>query len=166
MGSTVYLGLPLMAILALLQTAVFPRFPILNIMPQLILLAALAWGLLRGVTEGVVWAFIGGFMLDMFTIAPMGLSAVSYMTAVFTVVFLQESLPSSRFFAPLIMAGIGTIIVALTYQITARLLGYPLILQTFIHLPQTILINMILMLPIYWSMSSLYNRLRPRRVHL
>ncbi len=166
MGSTVYLGLPLMALLALLQTAVFPRFPIFNIMPQLILLAALAWGLLRGVTEGVVWAFIGGFMLDMFTIAPMGLSAVSYITAVFTVVFLQESLPSSRFFAPLIMAGIGTIIAVLTYQIAARLLGYPFILQTFIRLPQTILINMILMLPIYWSMSSLYNRLRPRRVHL
>ncbi len=166
MGSTVYIGLPLMALLAVLQTAVFSRLPIFNSVPQFILLAALAWGLLRGVTEGVVWAFIGGFMLDLFTVAPMGLTAVSYITAVFITIWLQEGLPSSRFFTPLALAGIGIIIATITYQIMARLLGYSFTLQTFTSLPQSILLNMLIMLPMYWSMSGLYNRLRPRRVHL
>ncbi len=166
MGSTVYIGIPLMAFLAVLQTAVFSRLPAFNSVPLFILLAALTWGLLRGVTEGVVWAFIGGFMLDLFTIAPMGLTAVSYITAVFATIWLQESLPSNRFFTPLILAGIGTIIAIVTSQIMAQLLGYSFTLQTFTNLPQLTILNMTVMLPIYWFISGLYNWLRPRRVHL
>ena len=166
MGSTVYIALPLMAVLAVLQTAVFSRLPIFNSVPQIILLASISWGLLRGVTEGVVWAFIGGFILDLFSIAPMGLTAVSYITAVFVTVWLQESLPQSRFFIPLALAGFGTIIATIVYQLGARLLGYAFSIQTLTALPQTILLNIIVMMPMYWAMSALYNLLRPRRVHL
>ena len=166
MGSTVYLAFPLMIVLAVLQTAVFSRLPILNNVPQIILLASISWGLLRGVTEGVVWAFIGGFILDLFTIAPMGLTAVSYITAVFVTIWLQESLPQSRFFTPLVLAGLGTIIAAIVYQLGARLLGYAFSIQTLTSLPQAILLNIIVMMPMYWAMSALYNLLRPRRVHL
>ena len=166
MGSTVYIALPLMALLAVLQTAVFARLPVLNSVPQLILLASISWGLLRGVTEGVVWAFIGGFILDLFTIAPMGLTAVSYITAVFVTIWLQESIPQNRFFTPLVLAGFGTIIATITYQLGARLFGYAFSIQTLTSLPQTILLNIIVMMLMYWAMSGLYNLLRPRRVHL
>lgn len=166
MGSTVYIALPLMALLAVLQTAVLSHLPIFNSVPQIILLASISWGLLRGVTEGVVWAFIGGFILDLFSIAPMGLTAVSYITAVFVTVWLQESLPKSRFFTPLALAGLGTIIATIVYQLGARLLGYAFSIQTLTSLPQAILLNIIVMMPMYWAMSALYNLLRPRRVHL
>ena len=48
MAVNFYVAIPLMAVLAILQTAVLPRFPIAGLEPQLVFLVALAWGLLRG----------------------------------------------------------------------------------------------------------------------
>ena len=62
MSSTIYLAIPVMLVLAVVQTAVLPRFPIFGLVPLLPFLVALAWGLLRGMNEGIVWAFVGGLL--------------------------------------------------------------------------------------------------------
>ena len=96
-ASTVFLAIPLMAFLTVLHTAVWPHFPILGVVPSLPFLVALAWGLLRGVTEGMVWAFIAGFFMDLFTAAPAGGLALTYMIAVLVAVLINEVLPANRF---------------------------------------------------------------------
>ena len=60
MAVNFYAAIPLMALLAIVQTAILPRFPIAGVEPQLLFLLALAWGLARGLEEGLVWAFIAG----------------------------------------------------------------------------------------------------------
>ena len=82
MAVNFYAAIPLMAVLAILQTAVLPRFPIAGLEPQLVFLVALAWGLLRGLEEGLVWAFIAGLWLDLFSMTPLGLSSLAFMAAV------------------------------------------------------------------------------------
>jgi hypothetical protein len=61
MPNSVYAAVPLMALLAVGQTAVFARLPILGAVPLIPFLVALLWGLLRGIEEGAIWAFAPGF---------------------------------------------------------------------------------------------------------
>ena len=82
MAVNFYAAIPLMAVLAVLQTAVLPRFPIAGLEPQLVFLVALAWGLLRGLEEGLVWAFIAGIWADLFSLTPLGLSSLAFMAGV------------------------------------------------------------------------------------
>jgi len=45
--------------------------------PDLVLLAVVGWAFLRGPTEGVIWAFIGGLLLDLFSGGPFGCFTLS-----------------------------------------------------------------------------------------
>ena len=77
MSSSIYVAIPVMALLTVLQTAVLPHFPIFGLVPQLPFLFALAWGIVRGLDEGVVWAFVAGFLVDLLSVTPLGISAAS-----------------------------------------------------------------------------------------
>lgn len=166
MSSTIYLAIPVMLLLAVVQTAVLPRFPILGLIPQLPFLVALGWGLLRGMNEGIVWAFIGGLLLDLFSVAPMGATSFSYMLAILAVIWVETALPADRFFVPVIMAIAGTVIYLLVYLILLRLLGYLTTFQGAAALLPTAILHGALILPIYWLMFYLDRVFRPRPVEL
>jgi len=125
-----YAAIPLMAVLAILQTAVLPRFPIAGLEPQLVFLVALAWGLLRGLEEGLVWAFIAGLWLDLFSMTPLGLSSLAFMAAVAGPVLLQGVLPPRRLPVAALMAALGTLVYLLFYAVALGLLGHLPILST------------------------------------
>lgn len=63
---------PLLTGVALLQDIVLARVSILGGRPDLVLLSVVAWATLRGSAEGIVWGFIGGLLLDLFSGGPMG----------------------------------------------------------------------------------------------
>jgi len=166
MSSSIYLAVPLMLLLTVAQTAVLPRFPLLGLIPQLPFLVALAWGLLRGIEEGVVWAFVAGFCLDLFSIGPMGLTALTFMTAVLTVTWIEQNFPQNRFFMPVIVAILGTLIYLFLYLFLLRLLGYQSNLLAAASLPPVAILHGALILPVYWLMYFLDRRFRPRRVEI
>ena len=166
MSSTIYLAIPVMLLLAVVQTAVVPHFPILGLIPQLSFLVALAWGLLRGMNEGLVWAFVGGLLLDLFSVAPLGVTSLSFMLAILAVVWIENAMPADRFFIPVIMAAVATIIYLLVYFIFLRLLGYPTSLQGAAALLPTAVLHGLLILPVYWLLYYLDRAFRPRPVEL
>ena len=166
MSSTVYLAIPVMLLLAVVQTAVLPRFPILGLVPQLPFLVALAWGLLRGMNEGIIWAFIGGLLLDLFSIAPIGVTSFSFMLAIIAVIWIENAIPADRFFVPVVMAIAATVINLLIYLILLRLLGYPTTLQGAAALLPTAILHGALILPVYWLLFYLDRIFRPRPVQL
>ena len=51
--------------------------------PDLILIIVIIWAALRGVEEGVVWAFIGGLLLDLLSGGPLGLYPLALVPAAF-----------------------------------------------------------------------------------
>ncbi len=69
----IYLGLPLLVTSAALQSAWLERLSILGGRPDLVLLIALCWGTMRGLQEGMLWAFVGGVCLDALSAAPFGI---------------------------------------------------------------------------------------------
>lgn len=55
---------------ALSEATVLPFLRVGNAQPDLTLLVVGAWSLRRGVEEGVIWAFIGGIVLDLLSAGP------------------------------------------------------------------------------------------------
>lgn len=164
MSFNYYLSLPIMALLMVIQSTILPRFPIFVMVPQLELLAALAWGLLRGPNEGVVWAFVGGVLFDLFSTGPMGATPLALMAAVLIVSFVQANLPPNRLLWPIFLGGLGTLVYLLLYSGLARLLGKnPAGIS---NLSSIILLHALFMLPIYWPLVALNNILNPRRVEM
>ncbi len=163
---SVYLAVPVMLVLAVVQTAVLPHFPILGLIPQPVFLVALSWGLLRGINEGIVWAFIGGICLDLFSVGPLGATALAFMLAILAVTWVENAMPTSRFFLPMIMAALATLIYLFVYFFLLRLLGQQFNMQTAVALSPLAILHGALVLPIYWLMYYLDRGFRPRRIEL
>ncbi len=164
MAVNFYAAIPLMALLAIVQTAVLPHFPIAGVEPQLLFLVALAWGLVRGLEEGLVWAFIGGLWSDLFSMTPVGLSSLAFMAAVAAGVLLQQVMPPRRLLVAALMAGLGTFIYLIISLIVLGLLGHGVSAAGLAELTPLFVLHMVTILPIYLLLQSLVRVLKPRRV--
>ena len=166
MTVSVYLAIPLMLVLGLVETAVLPHFPIFGTIPQLAFLVALAWGLLYGVEEGAVWAFFAGVFTDLFSISPVGVSSLAFMVAITAVIWTTQALPASRLLLPLALAGLATVISFIVELVLLRLFGTIADFQSIILLPNILLLHILAILPIYWLLYFINRTVRPRRVQL
>jgi rod shape-determining protein MreD len=151
-------------LLAVVQTAVLPHFPILGYVPQLLFLVALAWGLLRGVNEGVLWGFVAGFCQDLFSTMPMGLTSLAFTMAIFTVIVVGQMFPSNRFFLPMMQAAVATFIFLLLYFFLLRVMGYATGTGTAVTFLPLVLLHSVLILPVYWLLNGLIYAVQPRPV--
>ncbi len=166
MTVSIYLAIPLMLLLGLVETAVLPHFPILGTTPQLAFLVALAWGLLYGVEEGAVWAFFAGVFTDLFSISPVGVSSLAFMVAITAVIWTTQALPASRLLLPVALAGLATVISFIVELVLLRLFGTIADFQSIILLPNILLLHILAILPIYWLLYFINRTVRPRRVQL
>ncbi|MCA9932459.1 MAG: rod shape-determining protein MreD [Ardenticatenaceae bacterium] len=166
MRTSVYAAIPLMTVLAVLETAVLPRFPILGLVPQLPFLVALSWGLLRDFEEGITWAFVGGLILDLFSIGPTGLTALAWMIAIALALLIAQSFPTSRVILPALDAGFATLVYLALYFLLLRLFGYQTSLEITTALPPLAILHALLILPIYWFMYTVDKKFWPRRVQI
>lgn len=163
MRISLYVGIAVMIVLAVIQTSVLPHFPIAGISPQLLFLVALAWGLLRGLEEGLVWAFIAGICVDLFSTAPLGLSALAFMVAVAVGVLLQPLFPPRRLLVAFSLAAIGTVIYLSIYLIVLRLLGHGMPAGSIAGLLPMLVLHALLIIPIYLLLQAILGPFRPRR---
>lgn len=166
MSVSVYLAIPLMLVLGLVETAVLPHFPIFGLSPQLAFLVALAWGLLYGIEEGAVWAFFAGIFTDLFSITPVGVSSLAFMVGITAVIWATQALPTSRVLLPLALAGLATVISFIIELVLLRLFGTITNFQSITVLPNILLLHVLGVLPIYWLLYLINRAIRPRRVQL
>lgn len=164
MGNHIYLAIPIMAVLSIFHSSILSRFPILGVEPQLLFLVALVWGMVRGIEEGLVWAFIAGIFNDLFSLAPMGISSLAFMAGVGVPLFLRPILPPRRLLVAMFMAGLGTLIYLTVYAIVLRVFGFGVSAKGLLELMPIIAIHAVLVLPILLIVESLLKTLRPRRV--
>jgi len=82
---------------ALIETTVLPLFPVAGATINLVLVLAIVATMAMGVEDGLVWAFVGGLMLDMLTPArPLGATALSLLLVVGVTVIVARFFPPDR----------------------------------------------------------------------
>lgn len=85
-GSTIlslYVTIPLLTLIALGQDVLLTRLDVLGGRVDLVFLSVVAWGMLRGSAEAIIWGFFGGLVLDLFSGGPMGAITLALMIVAF-----------------------------------------------------------------------------------
>lgn len=164
MPKYIFIAVPLMAVLAILHTSVLAQIPVLGAAPQLLFLVALAWGIVRGMEEGLAWAFVAGVFTDLFSLAPLGISSLAFMAGVAGPLMIRHALPPHRLLVAMFLAALGTVIYLTVYAVGLRIFGFGIGLGGLAELLPLIGFHAILILPIYLIVDSILRTFRPRRV--
>jgi rod shape-determining protein MreD len=106
-----------MVLIALVQDSALVPVTILGGHPDLVLLAVVAWGLLRGSAEGMIWAFIGGIVLDLLSGGPLG----GITLALLIVAFLAGRQWGSELGSTYVQLVLLTIVVTFLYHVVLLL---------------------------------------------
>jgi rod shape-determining protein MreD len=159
-------GIPLLALLAILQSAVLSHIGLLDGRPDLILLAVVGWSLTGRWREAMIWGFVGGLLLDLLSGVPFGTSAMALvLVATFT------SLLEGRFWEANLLIPLGAMLLAsLAYHavlLGALLIsGHPIDLglaASRVVLP-SLFLNLVFALPTAQLATSLQRSLFPPEV--
>lgn len=166
MNRSLYVVIPLALILTILQATMLARVSVFGVSLQPALLVAIAWSILRGPYEGLVWAFIIGVILDFFSIGPTGSMALALMIAVLPLTYLNHMLPENAYVMPIALTALGVVIYLLVYTIILAMAQMGFRSNVLIDLPLTVLLNTLLSIPIYWSLRWTSRLLYPRQIEL
>ena len=116
-----YVMSPLLLIASLLQSTAAARIQVGGVKPDLVLLLVLIGTLIYGSRPGIVWAFLGGIALDIFSGGPMGASSLALMAATLVIGLGQRNLSRFNVLVPLGATMIGTLLYGVSYVL---LLGW------------------------------------------
>ena len=69
--------------MALTQTVLLSRVNLWGARPDLMLLVVLAWSVVRGMNEGLMWGVIGGLIVDLLSGGPLGATMLALLVVAF-----------------------------------------------------------------------------------
>jgi rod shape-determining protein MreD len=160
------IGLPLLALLAVLQSTLLRHLQLLDGRPDLVLLAVVAWSLTGRTEEAMIWGFFGGLFMDLLSGIPFGSSAMALV-----LVAALASLLEGRFWEAHLLMPLGVMLAA-SVLYHALALGTILLMGRSIDfnsaalrviLPSAFL-NLVLALPATQLAVGLKQRLFPEKV--
>jgi rod shape-determining protein MreD len=123
-GILYYAMIPAMLLACLVQATAANRLVIGGVKPDLVLLLVLVGTLIYGGRIGVVWAFIGGLGLDIFSGGPMGSSSLALMAAALVAGLGHRTLSRYNLLVPVGVTMAGTLVYATTYLAILAALEY------------------------------------------
>lgn len=119
-----YLTIAILFSLALLQSTVMPRITVLGVHPDLVLVAVTSWSLLRGSGEGLLWALVGGVVIDLFSGAPFGVHTLALLAVSFVSGLGQQTIFRSDWLTPIVVIPLATLIYQLMVLGLLTILGW------------------------------------------
>ncbi len=119
-----YLAIGIMFGLGLLQSTVAPHITVLGVHPDLVLMAVTAWSLLRGSEEGMLWALIGGVVMDLFSSAPFGVCTLALLIVGFAAGFGARNILRLDLLMPILVIVPATLVYQLVILGLLSLLGW------------------------------------------
>ena len=121
---TIYLVVPLLVTLAILQSTIVSHFRMWGVFADLPLLVVVSWSLLRGPREGLIWGFIAGAAVDIFSGAPFGAATFGLMAAGLLSGLGQSTVFRSQLFLPLLAMLLATIVYDMLFLLVVSISGY------------------------------------------
>ena len=108
MARILYGGL-LLAV-ALAQATVVPAYNPISFQPNVVLVLILVWSALRGLPEGLTWAFAVGVVLDVLAIDPLGTNALALLGVVLLAGLSRRRFFQSSLIFPMALAVVATVL--------------------------------------------------------
>lgn len=104
----------------LLQSSCFRYFALAGIVPNLLLIPTIAFGVMRGRKEGMLVGFVSGLLMDIFYGSVIGPYALLYMYLGYINGFFHRVYYMEDLLLPMIMAGVND----LTYNLIVYIVSY------------------------------------------
>ena len=102
----------------LLQTTVFHKLALANVVPNLLLILTMCYSYMRGRTSGEVIGLVCGLMLDMMYGSVIGLYAFIFMTIGFLCGYCQKIYFTDNYILPCVLVGLSDLVYGFYYYIT------------------------------------------------
>jgi rod shape-determining protein MreD len=163
---TYVIGIPAIALLAILQTSLVSHLILLEGRPDLVLIAVIAWALTGKGKEAMILGFAGGLFLDAFSTVPLGVSSVALVIVAATASYSEGQFWGINPIMQLAAVLVGSLVYYATIILALVAIGQPIDLQYAlgqIVLP-SLFMNLILALPAVQITESLHGVLHPARV--
>ena len=116
---------PLLTGIALIQTTVLARVSILGARPNLMVLVVLTWAVVRGLDEGLVWAFVGGLIMDLLSGGPLAGTALALVAAAYLAGQSLGEEVGSEVVRLVILAVLGVLTYHVTLLVVLGWTGHP-----------------------------------------
>lgn len=123
-GALYYLMIPLILLAGLLQSTAATRIKINGVKPDLVLILVVVGTLVYGPRLGLLWAFVGGVMLDIFSGGPLGASSLALMAAVLVAGIGHRTLSRFNLLVPIGAMALGTAVYGTAYLALLSVLQY------------------------------------------
>lgn len=123
-GLFFYAMIPLILAGSLFQTTAAARFKVLGVKPDVVLLLLVIGALVYGSRPGLLWAFIGGLALDVFSGGPMGSSSLALMAATFMAGYGHRTLSRYNVLVPIGATAVATLVYSIAYLAILTVLQY------------------------------------------
>jgi rod shape-determining protein MreD len=105
-----FAGTVLMLACVLVQVTWAPRLQVFGVFPNLVLLAVIGLTWTNGVHAGLIWACVGGVLLDMTAPGPLGPHALALLAGAYVTGFWARNLARERPLHPALAAAASTVI--------------------------------------------------------
>lgn len=122
---SVYFGIPILLIAAVLQSTWLEGIRVVGGRPDLVLLLAVTWSIIRGAEEGALWGFIGGVFCDLLSGSGLGLWTLSLTIVGFLAGQRWVHALGPTVIRLALMSALGTLLGHLILLLTMALLDYP-----------------------------------------
>lgn len=100
----------LLLVVALAQATVVPAYNPISFQPNVVLVLILVWSALRGLPEGLSWAFAVGMVLDVLAVDPLGTNALALMGVVLLAGLSRRRFFQSSLIFPMALAVAATVL--------------------------------------------------------
>lgn len=171
-----YMSIGVLGLAAALSASFIPQFiafvvallsnftPLLNDsrgQPSLVMLLVICWSLRSSLADGFVWALVGGIMLDLLSVLPVGTTSAALVIMTFVVNSAAQQLLRLRIFFLLAITALATVFMTAYTIVALFLLGHSYDIPALIRLMllPTMIYNLIAVLPLYAFVRIVQRRL-------
>ena len=162
------IAIPVLGVLAILQSSVVSRLPLLHGSSDLIMLAIIAWTLQKKTQTAWQWCIIGGLVTNITSAVPFGVPLIGYSIITGIALLLRRRVWQVPVLAMFLVTFLGTLVTQGITLFALRLVGSPIpVLESFnlIILP-SMLLNLLLAIPIYALAVELARWLYPEELEV
>ena len=100
----------LLLVVALAQATLVPAYNPISIQPNVALVMILVWSALRGLPEGLTWAFALGMLFDVLAVDPLGTNALALLPVVLLAGAARRRFFQSSLIFPMALAVVATVV--------------------------------------------------------